>query len=333
MLKINQTGSWILLLALSLFFAACGGDSKNGGTNTNGTNPQPQVKFVPVAPPFNADTAYAFIEKQLAFGPRVPNTREHKACAAWYKQKFESYGAKVTMQNAILKAWDGQPLDATNVIAAFNPDSRRRVIVSAHWDSRPFADKDPENPNVPVPAANDGASGVAVILELARQFSLKAPTIGVDFILWDAEDYGRYDDNESWCLGSQYWSRNQHVPNYNPKYGINLDMVGAKDARFQKDGWSLQYARAQVDMVWNMAHTLGYGVYFPLAIKDIASIDDHYYVQEIAGIPMVEIIDRHEMTGEFFPHWHKTTDDIEHIDKATLKAVGQTVLEVLYREK
>ncbi|MEM1000605.1 MAG: M28 family peptidase [Bacteroidota bacterium] len=320
------------MLAVCLLIAACG-DNKTTTGGSKGEPPSPQVKFVPVAPDFNADSAYAFIEAQLAFGPRVPNTKEHQACAAWIKEKFASYGGQVIMQNAILKAWDGTPLDATNIIGIFNPQAGRRVLVSAHWDSRPFADKDPDNPNVPVPAANDGASGVAVILEIARQITQKAPTIGVDFILWDAEDYGQYSDNTSWCLGSQYWSRNPHQAGYNPKYGINLDMVGAKDAHFLKDGWSLQYARPQVDMVWNTAHNLGYGAFFPLAEKDIASIDDHYYVQEIAGIPMVEIIDRDINTGEFFPHWHTVKDDITSIDKATLKATGQVVMEVLYREK
>jgi Zn-dependent M28 family amino/carboxypeptidase len=320
----------LLLSVLVLGWSSCGDGKKDPN---NGKPPVPQVNWVPVAPAFDADSAYAFIEKQLAFGPRVPNTKEHKACAAWFVSKFEGYGAQVTVQSATLKAWDNTPLDAMNIIAAFNPDAGRRILVSAHWDSRPRADRDPDNPNMPVPAANDGASGAAVLLEYARQFSIKAPAVGVDLILWDAEDYGDYENNNSWCLGSQYWSRNKHKANYNPRYGINLDMVGAKDARYYKDGYSMQYASSQVDHVWNLAHKLGYGAYFPLALKDMASLDDHYFIQEIAGIPMVEIIDRSGTDGEFFPHWHKTTDDINTIDKATLKATGQTVLEVIYREK
>ena len=169
--------------------------------------------------------------------------------------------------------------------------------------------------------------------EMARQLQSKPPTVGVDLIMWDAEDYGNYEVDDSWCLGSQYWVKNKHKAGYRAVWGINLDMVGAKDARFAKDGYSLQYAREYVDRYWNMAHQLGFGIYFPTGDFGYATIDDHKVIMEGAGIPMVEVIDRNLSTGEFFPHWHKATDDIEPIDPATLKAVGQTTLELILREK
>ncbi|HHG84932.1 MAG TPA: M28 family peptidase [Bacteroidetes bacterium] len=327
---MKSLSALILLLAVSLVFVSCE-DTGNKGQGKVVT--PPLTKFVAVAPPFNADSAFVFVEQQLAFGPRVPNTKEHAACAAWLAEKFRGYGATVLVQTAQLRAWDGTLFDAKNIIATFNPESKRRVMLTAHWDSRPIADQDLEHPTAPVPAANDGGSGVAIILEIARQFSLKAPAVGVDMILWDAEDYGTYDNNTSWCLGSQYWTKNRHQPNYRAQYGINLDMVGAKDARYTKDGYSLQYAHEDVSKVWSIAHKLGYGAYFPMEIRNFSSIDDHYFIQEGAGIPMVEIIDRDVITGKFFPYWHTVKDDISTIDKGTLKATGQTVLEVLFREK
>lgn len=328
----NKIKPWAILalVAFSLIMG-CGDGSKKiiGGGGT--LKPEP---FKAIAPEMNADSMYEFIVQQLAFGPRIPNSSAHTACAEWMVGKFKSFGAKVMVQEADARAHDGTIFHMKNIIAAYNPDlAGRRVMVTCHWDSRPVADKDGNTKAGPVPAANDGGSGVAVILEIARQLSQKAPAVGVDLILWDAEDYGNYEDNNSWCLGSQHWSKTQHVPNYRAMYGINLDMVGAKDARFSKDLYSAQNAPTETDKVWNMAHNLGYGTYFPLARKEFASIDDHYFVMQGAQIPMVEIIDRNLETGEFFPHWHTTTDDITQIDRASLKAVGQTVLEVLYREK
>lgn len=323
-----------ICLTVGLLLSGCGDDSgktgPKGGGKTNINQPPP---FKAVAPPFNADSAYAYIEKQLAFGPRVPNSAAHAACADWFVSEFKRHGAEVTVQTGTVTSWDKQNFALRNVIASYNPEHPRRIMVTAHWDSRPIADKDPVQPTSPVPAANDGGSGAAVILELARQFSMKAPEIGVDFILWDAEDAGTYENNESWCLGSQFWSKKRHKAGYRAMWGINLDMVGAKDATFIKDGFSMQYAQNETNKVWNIGHNLGYGRHFPISNPTPGAIDDHYFIMTKAGIPMVEVLDRNMTTGDFFPHWHKITDDIEQIDKATLQATGQTVLEVLLREK
>jgi glutaminyl-peptide cyclotransferase len=331
MLKIKQITAFVLL-CIGFLMTGCNGDGtvKNGGTDSIPPVPEP---FKAVAPDLNADSAYVFIEKQLAFGPRVPGTKGHAACAEWLVNQFKAYGAEVMVQTDPVKDRTGKEIQLKNIIASYNPASANRVMLTAHWDSRPVADKDGKSPGAPVPGANDGGSGVAIILEVARQFSQKAPAVGVDLVLWDAEDNGAYEDNSSWCLGSQYWAKHPHKAGYRARYGINLDMVGAKDARYTKDGYSLQHARKETDHVWSIAAQMGYGNYFSSAFTDFASIDDHFFVMEGAGIPMVEVIDRNLTTGEFFQHWHTTTDDIHAIDKATLKATGQVMLEVLYREK
>ncbi|HEX2901088.1 MAG TPA: M28 family peptidase, partial [Bacteroidia bacterium] len=308
MLKTKHIVALAAIFSL-LVFASCG-DDKPGG---NGKDPDsiPTVEpFKPIAPDFSADSAYHFIEQQLAFGPRVPNTPAHAACADWMVGQFKTYGAEVMVQSAEIKDRSGKLIQMKNIIASYNVAAAKRVMVTAHWDSRPFADKDAKNPSAPVPGANDGASGVAVILEIARHLQAKAPAVGVDLILWDAEDNGDYNDNNSWCQGSQYWAKHPHKPNYRAAWGVNLDMVGAKDARFTKDAYSLRSARAQTDNVWSIAAQLGYGNYFSGAFTDFASIDDHYFIMEGAGIPMVEVIDRDLSSSEFFPHWHTTADDI-----------------------
>lgn len=334
MLKTNYAAApaalLSLLLALSLTLTGCdGGKGDNGGT-TDTVIVEP---FKAIAPDFSADSAYHFIEQQLAFGPRVPGTPAHKACGDWIVTKFKSYGAEVTEQTAEIKDRMQKLIPMRNIIASFNPASTARVMVTAHWDCRPMADKDGKNPSAPVPGANDAASGVAVMLEIARILQSQAPTVGIDLICWDAEDNGAYEDNMSWCQGSQYWAKHPHKSNYSARFGINLDMVGAKDARYTKDGYSLQNALRETENLWSIAAQLGYGNYFSGAVTNFSSIDDHFFVMDGTGIPMVEVIDRNITSGEFFPHWHTTTDDINAIDRATLKATGQSVLEVLYREK
>ncbi len=329
MLKIKH----LFLLCLTFTLLVWGCDDKGGGTTNGGGTITPPTPFKAVAPPFNADSAYVFIEKQLAFGPRIPNTPAHVACANWLAGTMDRFGAEVMVQQANVPAWDGTIFAIRNIIGSYNPAAKKRVLISAHWDSRPYADKDPEQPNAPVPGANDGGSGVAVILEIARQLSTTAPNVGVDLILWDAEDYGNYDIEDSWCLGSQYWAKNTHKPGYRAEYGINLDMVGGQGAQFVKDGYSMANAAQYVNQYWSIAHNLGYAAQFPVGEFGLATIDDHVFVMEGTGIPMVEVIDRNISTGEFFPHWHKITDDLSQIDKNSLKAVGQTTLEMILREQ
>lgn len=319
---------------MSLLACSCGQKTVN---NTSSV----AQDYKQVSPDFNSDSAYHFVDKQVAFGPRVPNSEAHKACGDYLVAELERFGATVTQQKADLKAFDGTILHARNIIGAFNPEKTDRVLLFAHWDTRPFSDKDPDEKNyhTPVQGANDGASGVGVLLEVARILKEKAPDLGVDIIFFDAEDYGTptfvhdIPSGEGWCLGSEYWSKNPHAPEYKARFGILLDMVGAPDATFYKEAISRQYAQGIVEKVWGTARDLGYGKYF--IDKNVGGItDDHVPVNENRGIPSVDIIHLDLNTDSNFGWYHHTTkDDMNNVSKETLKAVGQTVLEVVYKEK
>ena len=323
----HLSSAWILLLGFGLF--SCENDP---GKTQTGTSPA-EVRAPITRPAFSADSAFVFIERQLSFGPRVPNSSAHIQCAKWLERQFAAYGATVIMQPTTVTAWNGDRLSIVNIIASYRPEAARRVMLSAHWDSRPFADQDdnPENHDDPVPAANDGASGVAVLLEIARQLQALPPTVGVDLMLWDAEDYGNPGSPDSYALGSQFWARNPHTPQYRAMFGINLDMVGAAGAEFPREGYSMLYASQVVQNVWDVARELGHGQYFVSRRHD-AIVDDHLYINKIAQIPMADVIDIRSGSG-FFDAWHTLEDNLSQIDKTTLQAVGETVLAVVYQAK
>ena len=279
---------------------------------------------------FDGDSAAAYVAAQCAFGPRVPNTAAHSQCCDYLAAQLASRGATVTVQRASLTAYDGTRLDARNIIAEFNPDTAFRVMLLAHWDCRPWADNDPDpaKRGEPVMGANDGASGVAVLLELARQFSMKSPNIGVDILLVDAEDWGENQQEASWALGTQHWAKNMHRDSYHPAYAILLDMVGAPEARFCKEYFSMSYAAGIVNSVWGVAQSAGHSDYFPQSYGG-AVTDDHLFINQ-AGIKCIDIIDHRDGTG-FFEQWHTTHDTPDRVDPATLKAVGQTLANLIYQ--
>jgi glutaminyl-peptide cyclotransferase len=245
------------------------------------------------------------------------------------------------VQSFQMRAFDGKMLNLRNIVASYNPDAANRVLLAAHWDTRPFADKDSSNPDKPIDGANDGGSGVGILLEIARTINSaqQKPDVGVDLIFFDGEDYGRPEESEfpsmqdDWCLGSQYWSKNLHKPNYKARYGILLDMVGAENAKFAREGTSMQYAKNVVDKVWKAGNKLGYSDYFKY-VNAPAITDDHSYVNAVAGIPMIDIIEFNMGNPDdyFGPYHHRHTDNLDVISKNTLKAVGQTVLHVVYNE-
>jgi len=310
-----------------------------------GCSSEPQVKkkatqAIIEVPSFNADSAFNFIADQVAFGPRVPNTSGHIACADYLIEKLNSYCDTVIVQEAQLTAFDGNVLNSKNIIASFKPLRAKRIMLCAHWDTRPFADQDTENKNVAIEGANDGGSGVGVLLEIARQFSLKKPDIGVDIILFDSEDYGQPNESDfprmehSYCLGSQYWATHLHKSNYFAKYGILLDMVGGKNAVFTQELASITFAPKAVKKIWDTAAKLGYGNIFKFEKTNLI-VDDHLYINNLAQgrVPTLDIIEYNPATeSHFYEHWHTHEDKLENIDKNTLKAVGQTVLHVVYNE-
>jgi Zn-dependent M28 family amino/carboxypeptidase len=294
-----------------------------------------------VVPSFNADSALYFVKMQTDFGARVPGSKAHAECAGWITNKLSGFTPNVIIQDFKARVYNGDLFNGKNIIASFNPDSKARIMLCAHWDSRPFADHDPDpsKRNEPVMAANDGASGVGILLELARILKENQPKIGVDIVFFDMEDYGPPQDsqnesNENWGLGSQYWSRNPHIPYYRARFVILLDMVGAKGATFRKEGFSMYHAPDKVKKVWDVAGELGYQDYF-LDEKGGYINDDHYFINEILKIPAIDIIhlDPNSSNGSFYEYWHTTGDTFDKIDKETLRVVGEVLTKVVFLEK
>ncbi|MBS1775195.1 MAG: M28 family peptidase [Bacteroidetes bacterium] len=304
-------------------------------TNSDNTNSE-QTTATPtlVRPSFDADSAYAYIAKQVSFGPRVPSTIAQKNTAEWMRQKLRQFCDSVYVQDVKVKAGNGNMLPCINLIGAINPHATRRILLLAHWDSRPWADQDTKDTDKPIDGADDGASGVGVLLELARQIKSKPlpKDLGVDILFADVEDYGKteWGDN-SYALGTQYWAHHPHVPNYKAEFGILLDMVGGRNARFPMEGQSARYASEAQQKVWQAANAAGYSSFFPYTRgSDIT--DDHVFVNEILHIPTIDIINLPSNSRTSFgDHWHTHSDNMEIIDKQTLKAVGETLLQVIYQ--
>jgi Zn-dependent M28 family amino/carboxypeptidase len=320
----------ILIIAFVLAGFACKQNSQS--------TVQKETAVKVVVPEFDADSAYYYTAAQVAFGPRVPNTPAHVACGNYLANELRRFGAEVIEQETTLQTYNKQPIRAKNIIAAFNPENKNRALLCAHWDSRPFADHDPDpaKHHTPVDGANDGAGACGALLEIARQIGIQQPAVGVDIILFDAEDWGvpQFDlknyGSTGWCLGSEYWAQNPHTPNYTAKYGILLDMVSAPGAQFYKEYFSLQDARSVVKKVWEAAQALGYDSYF--VNKNGEGIeDDHRQVFKYRKIPCIDIIqyDPDSRNG-FGEYWHTTNDNLDEVSKETLKAVGQTVLYTVY---
>lgn len=288
-------------------------------------------------PQFNADSAYQYIQDQVDFGPRFLSSQGWEQCGDYLVEKLLNYTHHVQEQNTDITTYDGKSHRLRNVIASFSPEKNNRILLCAHWDTRHVADYDDERQDEPILGANDGGSGVGVLIEIARLLSKQECRMGIDIILFDAEDYGNPDNSSansasSWCIGSKYWSENPHTDNYFAQYGILLDMVGAKGARFTHEGLSRNYAQRILKKVWQQAHALGHGAYFSYQMTP-QIIDDHLYLNTVANIPTIDIIeyDNNTQSG-FFEHWHTHGDDMSNIDKNTLKAVGQTVVSVIYNE-
>lgn len=285
---------------------------------------------------FNSDSAYNYINQQMSFGARVPNSKEHKACGDYLIAQLKKYCDDVIVQSAKVSSPTLGTLNIRNIMGRFDVKNPNRIVLFAHWDTRYTADRNATTKTQKVPGADDGASGVGILIEIARQLKASKAKVGVDIVLLDAEDQGDQSETgkpESWCLGSQYWSKNNPVPGYSAKYGILLDMVGARGASFLKEGYSMQYAPSVVDKVWNTAASSGYGGYFLNTVTQNPVTDDHFYINTMAKIPTIDIINYDDRKGGFGPHWHTPSDNMEIIDKSVLKAVGQTLLNVIYTEQ
>lgn len=328
-----RTKILILALTVGVGIAACA-CSRSTGTTAESTQATQALGD------FSGDSAYIFVAEQVAIGPRVPGTAAHDSCARYIIRKLYQYGIDTIMvQKATVTAFDGTPLPMTNIIVGYNPMARTRILLAAHYDTRPWADRDPDptNHNRPIPGANDGASGVGVLLEIARNLNIKRADVGIDMAFIDCEDYGNSDTAEAddgWCLGSKYWMdhRAPYYPENRPIYGILLDMVGGRGATFHYEYYSQLNAPMPTIKIWSEAEALGYADIFVRSVGGAVN-DDHLPLIQ-AGIPTTDIIEScNTVTGSFPPTWHTMADNLDNIDPATLEAVGRTVLNVIYKEK
>ena len=312
-----------LLIILAAMMTACG---STGNTSSPSDAATATASTAVERKAFDGQAALTLAQQQCDFGPRVPGTPAHAKCAEWLSTALAASCDTVIVQTASVQTAKSGKVNAKNIIGVINPNASQRLLLLAHWDTRPWADNDPDpaNHSKPVMGANDGASGVAVLLQLARQLQAEKTELGVDIVLVDVEDMGENDNEDSWGLGTQYWAAHPHVEGYKPLFGILLDMVGSPDATFSREYYSMQYASGFVDLVWNNAS----GSHF-INAQGGAVTDDHIFVNR-AGIPCVDIIDmRSNGDSGFCPEWHTIHDTMDAISPATLNEVGQTLLNVI----
>lgn len=314
----------------ALFLGSCTNENNEHGNTPDTpqveTPKKPRIK----GPDFNADSAYAHIKTQVAFGPRIPGSKPHAACADFMVAKLKSYGLDVQLQTTAA-TFRGTMVTMKNIFAQYKPERKDRVLLLAHWDTRPVADEDDVDKDKPFDGADDGGSGAAVLLEMARVLQQQDPNIGVDLLLVDAEDGGdNGGPSDGWCLGSQYWANNK-PKDYQPRYAILLDMVGGKNPQFPREGTGVHFAPEVVEKVWDAAAKLGYGNVF---INDITgeTTDDHLFINQYARIPAIDIV-HYNMQTLSYPSWHhRHSDNMDVIDPGTLKMVGTVLVDVLYNE-
>lgn len=316
---MKMTLLYMLIVAL---MTACGNTKVVSGDAAGSDT----VTAVAEQNPFDAAGAFELTRQQCDFGPRVPGTPAHEKCAEWLISTLQASCDTVLVQTASVQSARSGKVGIKNIIGVINPEASKRLLLLAHWDTRPWADNDPDpsNHNKPVVGANDGASGVGVLLQLARQLKANGTTLGVDILLVDAEDMGVDDNEESWALGTQYWASHPHVQGYKALFGILLDMVGSADATFTREYYSMQYAQGFGDLVWRHAA----GSHF-INAQGGAVTDDHVFINR-AGIPCIDIIDmRSDSETGFCPEWHTVGDTMDAISATTLGEVGQTLLNVI----
>lgn len=320
----------LLQITLLVLMTACGSGSKGASAERADLSENPGNGEQKVLPVFNADSAWTYVEKQVNFGPRVPNTKSHREAGDWLSSELRRHGAKVTEQRMELTAFDGTRLDSRNIFGQYNSEESSRLLLLAHWDCRPWADQDPDESkrSLPVEGANDGASGVGVLLEIARLLSENSPSRGIDILFVDAEDWGTEGNDDSWALGTRYFAENPPVEGYVADEAILLDMVGGKDALFCKEYFSERSAPGLSAALWKAAEEAGHGEYFRDVVGTAVN-DDHIELIKV-GIPAVDIIEYHPETHKFNERWHTSSDNMEGLSKETLKAVGETMVRYIY---
>jgi hypothetical protein len=272
-------------------------------------------------PKFNSSRAWQYLEEQCELGPRAPGSDEIELCRNYITNILDKNDAKVEKQQFEAQI-DGQTYQGVNIIAHFYPRRSRRVLLGAHYDTRPWADKE-ENPqlhNTPIIGANDAASGVAVLLEIANILNSNEPEqYGVDLVFFDLEDMGDYGERDSWCLGSKYFVQN--FKGNEPEKVIIVDMIGDKKLNIEMEYFSYHNSPRLVNQVWEIAAELGFEEFIP----EIGQVvyDDHYPFIE-KGFNAIDIIDFD------YPWWHTLADTPDKCSPVSLNIVGETLLDLIY---
>ena len=320
-----------LIVCSAIIATSCGGKTPVQATSTQLSVEAQKGLSIEV----NADSVFAFVEAQTSMGPRVPGKVGHDRCMAFIKERLASCGAVVSVQDTVFAPVGTEllPQRVRNITGRFNVGAPRHVLLLAHYDTRPWADEesDPKHHDTPIDGANDGASGVAVLLEIARLMKQLPDNVEVEMLFVDAEDAGNHTEDLSWCIGSQAWaSAFDPLSRRIPEYAILLDMVGGKNAKFHREYFSEQYASKINNKVWNTAKQLGYGERFPNEMGGALN-DDHIHILSV-GIPAIDIVESsHPSTQSFNPTWHTLEDNINNIDRSTLKMVGDVVINTIFR--
>lgn len=303
-------------LALALVFPTAVACSQGGDAKTVAANP--------AASEFNADSAMSYVRQQLAFGPRVPGSPGWQKTGDWMVSRLRVTADAVTEQKWTHTLANGRQIPMRNIFARFKPAATERILYLAHWDTRPRADYDPEpaNHDKPIPGANDGASGVALLLAVADALKKVPPAAGVDLLFVDGEDYGTFSPDTDVLIGSTYFAEHLPSPNYRPLFGVLWDMVGGADLNIEQEMYSVQQAPEVVQRVWQKAKELGYERYFLTNVRSYTITDDHYPLIK-AGLKVIDVID--------YPwDWHHTMgDDISRVSAASLKVVGDVAMALL----
>ena len=295
------------LLPFALVLAACRGEA-----------PPPRE--------FDGASAFRYLERQVAFGPRVPGTEPHRRMAEWLEGELRARADTVIVQRWTHVTTAGDSLPLVNLIARFRPGAAQRLLFLAHWDSRPRADA-PASPDstVPVPGANDGASGVALLLGVADVLKRAPPAVGIDLLFVDGEDYGDFTATPTDVLiGSRHYAANQ-VPGAAPLYAVLFDLVADRDLQIYQEGNSLVGAPEVVSLVWETARRVGHGGTF-IDTPRHTLIDDHLELQK-AGIRAIDVVDFD------YPAWHTPGDTIDKVSAASLQIVGDVAMALVRREQ
>jgi len=313
----------LISLILMISFAGCSQKENKNPLPATKTEKREPLKI----PAFDGTNAIRYLTRQTDFGPRTPGSVAHDQCLLYLVSEMEKFAEAVNRQDFSHKGQDGKNIAMTNIISSFNLKATTRILLLAHWDSRPFADEDPEprNRTKPVLGANDGASGIAVLMEIARHLKQQSPAVGIDMLFTDGEDYGKRGDNKNYLLGSRYFAKNIS-PGFKPAFGILIDMIGDAQLEIPKDQYSLRYAPEIVDLLWSKARELG--IYqFSDKLQGWV-IDDHLPLNEI-GIKTVDLID-FSYPDESNRYWHTVQDTPDKCSAESLEAVGKVILHIIY---